>query len=33
VKSTPTLFVNGIFVDGHDDAEPVRKAIDAALKQ
>jgi protein-disulfide isomerase len=33
VKSTPTLFVNGIFVDGHDDAEPVREAIDAALKK
>lgn len=33
VKSTPTLYVNGRFVDGHDDTATVRKAIDAALQQ
>jgi protein-disulfide isomerase len=33
VKGTPTFFVNGTFLDAHDDPAKVRKGIDAELSK
>ena len=31
VKGTPTFFVNGTLLDGHEDPAAIRKGIDAEL--
>ena len=31
VKGTPTFFVNGTYLDGHEDPQAVRKSLDDAL--